>query len=353
MGCFKPLDAWSPTERSASGKRIISFNKNDASPSWEKLRLPCGQCIGCRLDRSRSWAIRCLHEAQGWDDNCFITLTYSNEHLPGAASLVKKDFQDFMKRLRKEFVPTNPFNRDIDKDRWQEFHEKHCIRFFHAGEYGVEWTDNDLPIEGSIGRPHYHAIIFNHDFKDKIHYCNRNDTPLFISPTLSRIWGMGFCSVGTVTFESAAYVARYIMKKVTGDLADDHYAQLPHTEEYLRHRVDPSTGEIFRIQEEYTTMSRRPGIGRRWIEKYIDEVFPDDFVSINGQKLQTPGYYRDIYQERDPEAAEALCRARLEKARENPDNAPHRLEAREKVAKRKLGMLPRNLKTDEEKNHDP
>ena len=328
MPCFKPLNAWVSSEDSLTGKKTIAFANYGSSPVESRLKLPCGRCIGCRLDRSRSWAIRCLKEAEQHQENCFITLTYNERNLPEGATLVKKHFQDFMKRFRKAYP---------DKK----------IRFFHAGEYGSEWQQlgggEMVPIEGTIGRPHYHAIIFNHDFEDKIFYSKRNDVPLYISPKLQKIWGKGFSSVGTVTFESAAYVARYIMKKVTGDQADSHYQQVPATEEFLKLRVSPFTGEIYPILPEYTTMSRKPGIGKDWIDKYMDEVFPDDFVVVKGKKMPVPQYFRQIYQERDPEAAERLAKERLEKAKTNPDNSRKRLSARLKVAEARSKMLPRNL----------
>lgn len=251
-----------------------------------------------------------------------------------------------MKRLRKELVPVNP--NEPETEEWQEWQRQNGIRFYHAGEYGSEFKQlaggEWVPIEGTIGRPHYHAIIFNYDFKDKIFYSKRNGTPLYISPTLSRIWGKGFCSVGTVTFESAAYVARYIMKKVTGDQAESHYSQIPATEEYQKLRINPSSGEIYPIQPEYTTMSRRPGIGRDWIEKYMDEVFPNDEVIIGGKQMNTPNYYRQIYQEVNPDESERLANERMERARNSPDNTPERLESRFKCAQKRLGMLPRNLR---------
>ena len=193
----------------SDGKKVISF-VNDLKHSWVPMKLPCGRCVGCRLERSKQWAIRCVHESQLYKDNCFITLTFDNDHLDEDSSLQLRDFQLFMKRLRKQFVPPNPYEEgSIEYD---DFQQSHAIRFFHCGEYGE-----------LNKRPHHHAIIFNFDFDDK-YLWKRGTNPLWRSPTLEKLWPYGMSSIGKVTFESAAYVARYVMKKVNGELADEHYA---------------------------------------------------------------------------------------------------------------------------------
>jgi len=92
MACFHPLQAY----QLDTGE--IQFHD---SGRGHPLELPCGQCIGCRLERSRQWAIRCVHEASMHENNCFITLTYAPEYLPPDGGLIKSDFQKFIKRLRK------------------------------------------------------------------------------------------------------------------------------------------------------------------------------------------------------------------------------------------------------------
>ena len=180
MTCFHPIQAYKSTELTKKGKRKIVFKKAEGVPFLE-LTLPCGQCVGCRLERSRQWAIRCVHEASMHKKNCFITLTFDNQHLPKDGSLDVRDFQLFMKRVRKRFG-TN-------------------IRFYHCGEYGEK-----------LGRPHYHACLFNFDFEDKILWKEINGQKLYISQSLSELWPFGFSTIGEVTYQSAAYVARYIMK---------------------------------------------------------------------------------------------------------------------------------------------
>uniref|UniRef100_UPI0040482461 rolling circle replication-associated protein n=1 Tax=Shewanella sp. TaxID=50422 RepID=UPI0040482461 len=183
MACFYPIKGWRPR----LGNKIV-FNPAHGYAD-RPVTLPCGQCVGCRLEHSRQWAIRCVHEAQLHQDNCFITLTYNDDYLPENGTLVKRDFQLFMKRLRKKYP--------------------HAVRYYQCGEYGSK-----------THRPHYHACLFGHDFKDKTLWQKGSDgTPLYISSSLQDLWSsdghsIGFSTIGTVTFQSAAYVARYIMKKI-------------------------------------------------------------------------------------------------------------------------------------------
>jgi len=240
------MQAWRPAEGSPS-KRLV-FDKRK-SHSGVAITVPCGQCVGCRLERSRQWAMRCLHEKQLHRHNCFVTLTYDNDHLPEGGSLVKRDLQLFMKRLRERFGAG--------------------IRFYACGEYGDETS-----------RPHYHALLFNHDFSDrKLVRESKSKNSLFSSKECDLVWGQGNAIIGDVTFDSAAYVARYIMKKITGDDAAEHYS-----------RVSPD-GRVYSVLPEFTVMSRRPGIGLGWFEKYGSHVYELDSVVINGREVRPPRYY--------------------------------------------------------------
>ena len=264
--------------------------------------MPCGRCVGCRIDRSLSWAIRCSHEASLYRDNCFLTLTYDDEHLPEDNSLNVVHFQQFMKRLRKS-------------------HGKN-IRFYHCGEYGEKSR-----------RPHYHALLFNHDFSDKRLHQTKNDNDLFISKELSRLWPWGFCLIGAATFQSAGYVARYIMKKQTGNQSQSHYQH-----------ICPKTGLISQLAPEYTTMSRRPGLGDQWIAKYWRDVYPEDFVVVNNRKYRPPVYYDRWLEINQPLMYRQLKQRRIRRARENADDSTaERLAVREFIKMSRLAQLPREL----------
>ena len=110
MACYHPIKAYRARRLNPSGKRGIVFNIKDGYEDMP-VELPCGQCMGCRLEHSRQWAIRMMHEASQYENNCFITLTYDNEHLPPDGSLQLSHFQDFFKRFRKKFVPKCPYKK--------------------------------------------------------------------------------------------------------------------------------------------------------------------------------------------------------------------------------------------------
>lgn len=304
MPCYHPMTAFRSTEKTLSGKRKVTFSRKLASTPLlpYQLLLPCGSCIGCRLEKSRQWAIRCTHEASLHEQNSFITLTYDNRHLPKDGALQKKHFQDFMKRLRN--------------------YSEAKIRYFHCGEYGE-----------NFGRPHYHSILFGYDFPDKVLHKEERGNRLYTSEFLSDTWGKGHCLIGGVTFESCAYVARYITKKVTGEKAEAHYAV-----------ICEETGEITQRQPEYTTMSRRPGIARDWFEKYLTDVYPGDFVVLRDKKLKPPKYYDRLYELTSPEEHEALKKRREKNGRKNSENNTcERLQVREQIQFEKFKLLKRGF----------
>lgn len=295
MACFKPLKAFQPA---VGGKPYFGEKKKNQSD--RSIQFPCGQCSGCRLERSRQWAIRCVHEASLHEENMFLTLTYDNENLPQYGSLStgkRSHFQLFMKRLRQHVSRTE---------------QGKTIRFFHCGEYGEK-----------MQRPHYHAIIFNHDFPDKALYTQREDVNLYISDTLNNLWGHGFCTIGDVTFDSAAYVARYVMKKINVSKASP--------EKYLFHYTSVDEfGEMHELAPEYTTMSRRPGIAYEWYKKWKRDVYPSDEITHQGRTLRTPAYYDKLFDAEQPDKLLEVKKCRLEKARkQHANNTPERLATRE------------------------
>ncbi len=267
------------------------------------MSVPCGQCIGCRLERSRQWAVRCMHEAQMYDANAFITLTYSEANLPVQGSLVKWHFQTFMKRLRSRLVGTR-------------------VRYFHCGEYGDQFD-----------RPHYHACIFGYDFPDKIFWKESNGERLYRSEFLSDVWDRGFCSIGELNFLSAAYVARYCIKKVNGTTAEDHYV-----------RLDERTGELHIVEPEYATMSTNPGIGADWFDHFQGDIFPRDEVICRGHPAKVPRYYDVLYERKDPLDFVRVKRERVLSAlSRSADSTPERLADRQKVKLVQIGNLKRGF----------
>ncbi len=287
MGCNAPLTAY----RAPGG--AITFDQK-AGYYDRPLKLSCGQCRGCRLRRTRDWAIRAIHESQLHPRNCFITLTYSPEALPEDQGLNVKHWQDFAKRLRHTLGP---------------------FRFLHCGEYG----------ERSL-RPHYHACIFGLNFKeDRQPLGNPSGHPLFTSQTLTDTWRHGFVSIGELTFDSAAYVASYVFKKANGP-----------TLEARSERLDPETGEIWKVKPEYATMSRRPGLGQKWFDKYKSDLYPGDFAIAKGQKFRPPKYYDRLLEKTDPTLWSEIQARRKTHVRSNPlELTAPRQEVREEILKRK------------------
>nr|QJB19499.1 MAG: replication initiator protein [Microvirus sp.]QJB19703.1 MAG: replication initiator protein [Microvirus sp.] len=218
------------------GKTIV-WSKKNHSPEYAKFQLPCSKCLECRLEYARQWAVRCVHEAKMHAENSFITLTYSEENLK-STKLIYRDFQLFMKRLRRA-----------------EPHKQ--ISVFVTGEYGEKTK-----------RPHWHAIIFNWQPTDLVKkYQNDRGDQVYSSATLDRLWGHGISEVGSVTFESAGYVARYAAKKLIHGKDQEH--------DY--HPISKK--------------SSKRAIGRTWLETYYKDLSYGYVIMENGMKVSIPRYY--------------------------------------------------------------
>lgn len=279
------------------GKPVLGYPAG--YEAMDRLELPCGRCIGCKVERSRAWSVRCMHEAQLYEQNLFVTLTYSPEKMPASLSLEYRDFQTFMKRLRKELEGCQ-----LAPDG------RRPIRFFVAGEYGARY-----------GRPHWHALLFNCRFPDQERFYNGS----YRSSTAEKLWGNGEVHIGEVTPASAAYCAGYTVSKVHGSEADDHYEDV----------VNVATGEVFRRRSEFASMSRRPGLGAWWFEAFGSDVFPHDFAVLDGKRHKVPRFYWQKFKGQvDPSVVEQLEHARYERAMVVPreESSPERREAREGVA---------------------
>jgi len=306
VACYKPLTAYrSRSGRNAEGNWPVVFNLTDGYID-KQLKLPCNQCIGCRLERSRTWAVRCVHEASLHQQNCFVTLTYNNKHLPANGSLRPADMTKFLKRLRKKFG--------------------NGIRYFQCGEYGDKFA-----------RPHHHICLFGFDFTDKTFWKDSNGVALYRSKTLEKLWKFGYSSIGDVNFESAAYVARYVTKKVNGKLAEKHYEV-----------INKETGEVTQRKPEYITMSRRPGIAKNWYSKFKGDVFPSDFIVIrNGIKSKPPRYYDSLYDIEYPEKFKKIKLKRQALAHKHQENSTdERLKVREFIKTSQAKQLKRSYENE-------
>ncbi len=312
MGCDSPLKGW--RDRETDG---LTFRRERSY--GEKMEVACGQCLGCRLDYRRMWAMRITHEAAMHEfdgGNCFITLTYRDRntcdeeqlskylHVPCDWSLHRSHFTNFMKSLRRTFP-------------------KRRIRYFYAGEYGRKCQHGiDLERVGcplcNVGRPHFHACLFNHCFEDLEAYQSDGGIMRYTSPILEKIWGFGFVDVGELTFASASYVAGYVTKKMKGPIADDWYMNFD------------LEGELTFITPEFVGMSRgnafykgeRCGIGAKWFEKYHSDVFPSDEIPVPGKGVLNgvPRYYDEMYADFAPMEMEEVKKIRKTFFREHKED---------------------------------
>lgn len=300
MKCYHPVKAF----RTPTG---VVFEERSRHDIIGTVELRCGQCIGCRERRASDWSVRIMHEASLWRENCFVTLTYAPGNLPPGASLEHRDFQLFFKRLRKRFAPSP-------------------VRFYMCGEYGDE-----------KGRPHYHACLFNVDFRsDRVPRGKSKAGELYYeSALLSQLWTHGRAVVQDLCRETASYCARYIMQKQTGDAGKAAY-WLTDEDGVMTERTPP-----------YNAMSLKPGIGALWFDQYARDVYPHDFVvargrATSGAKLPAPKYYDKLLKRRDIETFESVAQKREDRAREAfADNTEDRLKVREQVHAARISTLTR------------
>lgn len=351
MPCYHPLKAF-PIGLTDKGKtkykicpyavdhveiyrdgRVIPCSCHERSSYAERcirdfVEIPCGKCIGCRLEYSRQWANRCMLEMEYHKSAYFVTLTYNDEHVPRvyypdpdtgeamkALSLRKRDLQLFMKRLRKSFPQCH-------------------IRFFAAGEYG----------SGTF-RPHYHLILFGLELDDlQLYKTSPQGFRYYNSPSLQRCWSvfdddrcvspLGFAVVADVSWETCAYTARYVMKKLKG----------PEAQFYNDHNLEPP----------FTVMSRKPGIARLWYDDHPDcmeQAYINISTPTGGKKFRPPRYYDYLYDLDDPCAA----KQRKENSRAMADYAKalkmaqtsltyeEQLEVEERKKERAITKLERRL----------
>lgn len=314
MPCYKPLDAW--THAPGGTQNIITFQRPKGHLG-KRIKLPCGQCLGCRSDKGKEWAARCMHEASQHQANSFITLTYAQTDNP---SLHYPDFQKFMKKLRK--------------------YTGKKVRFYMCGEYGVNQDDLRVGMTNpGLGRQHFHALIFGYDFPDRRpHSRTQSGELIYRSAMLEKCWKKGFSSTADLTYESAAYVARYVMKKITGDQASEHYI-----------KIDPHTMDEIPVEPEMARMSRRPGIGKKWYDKYHKDVFPSDEVLVQTRsgirRIKTPGYYSKLLEKNNPELYQDIKKRRVKNAEKHADNNTwERLRDREYSHQQSISNQKRNLK---------
>ncbi|QCQ84591.1 replication initiator protein [Blackfly microvirus SF02] len=301
--CDFPLKAYrSASRKGATGLSLLTFNPLEAINSTSPMEIPCNNCMGCKLEKSRQWAVRMLHESKLYDQNSFLTLTYSDETIPTDYGLSLRHLQLFIKRLRKS-LPQK-------------------IRFFACGEYGDQTQ-----------RPHYHAIVFNYQPNDQIkHSLSPSKQIIYTSQKLQDLWQLGFATSQTVTYQSCAYVARYVTKKIkTGDdFGAQNYFRLSPVD-LLYHSVKP----------EFAVMSRRPGIGYAYTQKFKRDYYPSGYIVVNGVRQAPPKYY--VSQLSEEEQTKLKRQARRLGLKNKPHQTTERRLARAAVRDARITNLKRGL----------
>ncbi|UPW41755.1 replication initiator protein [Peromfec virus RodF7_16] len=218
---------------------LRSFDKPPKKAGdFQYIEIPCGRCFECRQRYASDWSIRCYHESILHEENTFLTLTYSDEFLPPASSLRQRDVQLFLKRLRKSIAPKK-------------------IRYFYCGEYGPKTL-----------RPHYHLLLFNYYPKDAVKV-QASKKEGYASAEIMRLWPFGYHILGNAGYASARYVARYCLKKSSAPL------------------------RILGREPEFMRMSRRPGLGFEFLQKYQTDIYPRDYVVVEGNIVSKPPRYYD------------------------------------------------------------
>lgn len=306
MTCLHPLLAApyaSPNENGKIEYKVYGALEKLDSEAVSALKthsnaiaIPCGQCLGCRLDKANEWAIRCVHEAKLHTHNCFLTLTYNDDSLPSDGSLHRDHLQLFLKRLRRHL----------------SYYDKDCkIRFLSCGEYG------------SLNmRPHYHILIFGW-FPSDVRKLSAltSGYNLFHSPLIEKLWPYGYNTVGAVTFESARYVAKYSLKKQTGQ--------------------NSAMYDLLGIKPEFVGCSLKPGIGADFFNKYSEDIITQGFCVVNGVKYKIPNYYLKLFDRENPVWCEIFKQWRRDAV--NQDVDLYRLQAKEQILRKRQERFEREL----------
>lgn len=280
MACYHPIPALK------EGKKVRLW----AGLTDANIAIPCGKCVGCLTDRATTWAHRCEHEAKRWRHNIFITLTYADEHLPKEGHLDAPALTRFFKRLRKRIATDSTCLTSDSSSR---------IRYFACGEYGSKF-----------GRPHYHVLAFNLDFRDRKRVGEKNGNALYESATLNDIWPFGTAKFGDAKPEAASYIAQYTLKK-------------QHSRAYIDEDGVYTPPPFLRMSQK---------LGYEWLDKYKKDL-SHGYLLENGYKHPIPRAYKKRLEKQDPDfLAEILTRVEQRHIAQRPghyDNENHNPDRRQ------------------------
>lgn len=285
MACNKPLTGY----RGAHGTIVFNIYK---SLLRVPIDIPCGQCMGCRVQKQQTWATRLMQEKRLHAASAFLTLTYNDDALPAGNTLVKADLQKFMKRLRKR--------------------RPQGLRFFACGEYGAQ-----------LERPHYHILLLNTSFPDMKKWKANGNNTLHVSAELSHLWPNGYHSIGDVNNQTVNYVSGYVIKKKMGPERNAHYGNR---------------------EAEFIVMSNRPGIGKLWYDKYGIRSYEQGTAIYDYREVSIPKYYDKHHEKIDPQQVETLRKEARRKAKleRKADNTPERRAVKEHILHAKAELFKRD-----------
>lgn len=276
MPCYHPIRGWRSREvNPETGRLRVVFSPDGFTRPEDSILIPCGKCVGCKMERSRQWSVRIMHDVADYDYGYFLTLTYADDR---ETTLHPPHLTNFWKRLRNRV-------------------SNHKVRYFACGEYGEQFL-----------RPHYHACLWGTwQIPDLIKYKQTEAGHwLLTSEMLEKIWLHGQVFIGQITPESAAYVAGYVEKKGMLDMRE------------------------YGLEPEFVRMSRTPPIGRAHVEKYLEDIYKDDTVVVSGMPRKPPRYYDKYLEEVDSKQLKEVKEKRLEKAYKKAVHSD-RLKAAEKI----------------------
>lgn len=311
MPCYHPLirvENLNKIQKALDGHKYFKAtieHPNDYLQRIEELKnnlnyryqlIPCGNCIGCRLEYSREWANRGYLETKSWKQNWFVTITYDDENMTTLeetkdqneitywnngtwnGTLVPKELTQFIKNVRQ--IMKRKYNEDN-------------IRFMACGEYGEEGQ-----------RPHYHIIFFNLNLPTDTFFEPKiiNKETYFRNKIIEQAWTKGISNISEATWNNIAYTARYITKKVNGKTSSEHYASKGQTKEFLR-------------------VSRAPGIGRYYYDEKKEEIYKNDEIIIVNKEgaisTKPPKYFDKLYEKDNPEHWKEIKAKRIRMAKMN------------------------------------
>jgi len=289
MTCLNPVLAYKKTNGQFNFMRKSDYD----APHAHKALLPCRKCLPCRKKEAMNWSTRMIHESKMHKISIFLTLTYDDEFLPEHNNLTIEHMQKFMKRLRKHL--------STRKDELRNPLPIIKIRYLYVGEYG-----------DTSGRAHYHACVFGYVPDDLILHSKKPQYNIYKSETLTNLWGKGFVSIGYFNSATANYCSKYILKTLVGK---DALKQFQIT--------DSDTGELIQKQPPFKIMSRNPGLGSTFFEKYESDLINHDKAVIDGKELPVPDYYIRKLKKTDIQQYENIKRDRHNQAVEFAQRNPH------------------------------